>query len=129
QQILDSVGFRPFIVCSCNNKIFIASISNKNNDDKIKQFQDKSASLVWKQTQLLQNYDGNNLFGINHPLVQSKTQELHEKMFSQTCILDDWNNEETMQHMFKLYLKNIYLEMKNFGNVILIVGIIKKYNY
>jgi hypothetical protein len=54
---------------------------------------------------LLQNYDGNDLFGMNHSLVQSKTQELREKMFSETCNLDDWNNKEIMQHMFKLYLK------------------------
>ena len=26
-------------------------------------------------------------------------------MFSGTCTLDDWNNKEIMQHMFKLYLK------------------------
>jgi hypothetical protein len=140
QQILSGVSFRPFIVYSCNIKIFIASISDKNNgegfassfiykykqkqsviwqkivkglfvisifqDGKIiKEFQDSSASLVWKQTQLLQNYDGNDLFGINHSLVQSKIQELYKKVFSETCTLDDWNNEEIIQHMFKLYLK------------------------
>ena len=33
QQILDGVEFRPFIICSCNIKIFIASISYKNNGD------------------------------------------------------------------------------------------------
>jgi len=134
------VGFRPFIICLCNIKVFVASISVKNNgegfassfiykyrqkqsviwqkivkglfsisifqDGKIiKQFQGESASLVWRQTQLLQNYNGNDLFGINHPLVQSKTQELCEKIFSKTCTLDDWNNEGVMQHMFKLYLK------------------------
>jgi hypothetical protein len=53
----------------------------------------------------LQNYDGNDLFGINHPLVQSKTQELREKISSETCTLDDWSNEGIMQRMFKLYLK------------------------
>jgi hypothetical protein len=33
QQILGGVGFRPFIICLCNVKIFVASISNKNNGD------------------------------------------------------------------------------------------------
>ena len=135
QQILDDVGFRPFIICLCNIKIFVASISVKNNgkgfassfiykyrqkqsviwqkivkglflisifqDGKIiKQFQGESASLVWRQTQFLQNYDGNNFFGINHPLVQSKIQELYEKIFSETYTLDDWNNKGVMQHIF-----------------------------
>ncbi|CAB5383586.1 unnamed protein product [Rhizophagus irregularis] len=81
------------------------SISIFQNGKIIKQFQDTSASLVWKQTQLLQNYNGDDLFGINNPIVQFKIKELREKFLSETCNLDDWNNERIMRHMFKLYLK------------------------
>jgi hypothetical protein len=81
------------------------SISIFQNGKMIKQFQGESASLVWKQTQLLQNCNGDDLFGINNPLVQSKIKELCENLVSETCSLDDWNNERIMQHMFKLYLK------------------------
>ena len=71
----------------------------------IKQFHDATASSVWNQAQLLQNYNGNDLFGISHSLVQSKVKEQLEKLFPKTCTLDDWNDEKVMQHMFKLYLK------------------------
>ncbi|CAB5363364.1 unnamed protein product [Rhizophagus irregularis] len=83
----------------------LCSISIFQNGKIIKQFQDTSASLVWKQTQLLQNYNGDDLFGINNPIVQFKIKELREKFLSETCNLDDWNNERIMRHMFKLYLK------------------------
>ncbi len=51
----------------------------------------------------MQNYDDNDFFGLNHLLIWFKIQELCEN--SETCTLDDWNNEGIMQHMFKLYLK------------------------
>ncbi len=70
------------------------------------------ASSVWNQTQLLRNYNGIDLFGINHPLVQFKIKERHKKLSSKTCTLDDWNNERIMQHMFKLYLKKHVPENK-----------------
>ncbi|CAB5379751.1 unnamed protein product [Rhizophagus irregularis] len=74
----------------------LCSISIFQNGKIIKQFQDTSASLVWKQTQLLQNYNGDDLFGINNPIVQFKIKELREKFLSETCNLDDWNNERIM---------------------------------
>ena len=60
----------------------------------------------------MQNYDGNNLFGIDHLLVQSKIQELCEKMFSKTYTFDNWNNKEIIQYIFKLYLKKYALRNK-----------------
>ena len=134
QQMLEDVGFRPFIVYLHNIKIFIASISNnckefascfvykykqkqsviwqkieKNSfsisifqdGEIIKQYQDITASSVWNQAKFLCNYDGTDLFGINHSIVQLKIKELLPNI----CTLDDWNNEEIMQHMFKIYLK------------------------
>ncbi len=81
------------------------SISIFQDGEMVKQFHDTTAFSVWNQIQFLQNYNGNDLFGISHPLVQSKVKERYEKLFPKTCTLDDWNNEKIMQHMFKLYLK------------------------
>lgn len=81
------------------------SISIFQDGKMVKQFQSETASSVWNQTQLLQNCNGIDLFGIKHPLVQFKFKERYEKLFSKTCTLDDWNNERIIQHMFKLYLK------------------------
>jgi hypothetical protein len=45
QQILDGVGFRPFIICLCNIKIFVASISYKNNGEGF------TSSFIYKYRQ------------------------------------------------------------------------------
>ncbi|RHZ76368.1 hypothetical protein Glove_198g95 [Diversispora epigaea] len=140
QQILKDVDFRPFIIHLDNIKIYIVSISNKNNDEGfsscftykykqkqsiiwqkienqlffisifrdgqiVKQFQDTTASLVWNQTQLLQNYNGTDLFGINHSTVQQKIKERYGKLLPSKCTRDNWNDEVIMQNMFKLHLK------------------------
>ena len=77
------------------------SISIFQDGEIIKQYQDVTASSVWNQAKFLCNYDGTDLFGINHLIVQLKIKELLPNI----CTLDDWNNEEIMQHMFKIYLK------------------------
>ncbi|RHZ51364.1 hypothetical protein Glove_479g10 [Diversispora epigaea] len=117
QQILKDVDFRPFIIHLDNIKIYIVSISNKNNDEGIfrdgqivKQFQDTTASLVWNQTQLLQNYNGTNLFGINHSTVQQKIKERYGKLLPKIWyhVFNRWNNQKCTIIEIKSFIEEIY---------------------
>ncbi|RHZ82305.1 hypothetical protein Glove_109g252 [Diversispora epigaea] len=152
QQILKDVDFRPFIIHLDNIKIYIVSISNKNNDEGfsscftykykqkqsiiwqkienqlffisifrdgqiVKQFQDTTASLVWNQTQLLQNYN-EEIYNNDHKL---GTRELRawraifeavgcnnitpfEKDISDiefvSCAKDPKNDKETIRNLY-----------------------------
>ncbi|GBC43995.2 hypothetical protein GLOIN_2v1884984 [Rhizophagus irregularis DAOM 181602=DAOM 197198] len=55
---------------------------------------------VWKKIEVLQNWDGKTLFGINH----EKTQNLVNILRTPSCTINEWNNEIMMTQLYKQHL-------------------------
>ncbi|RGB30066.1 hypothetical protein C1646_765815 [Rhizophagus diaphanus] len=113
QQMFNNVDFCPFTICLYSIKIFMVSIPDNNN------YKGFAFSFMYKykqkqndQTNLLQNCDGVDLFGINHPLVQFKFKEQYERLFPKTYfwhrILYHWYNQKSTIIEIKSFICDVY---------------------
>ncbi|GES91499.1 hypothetical protein GLOIN_2v1884984 [Rhizophagus clarus] len=126
KQLLDDVPFQPFILTVNNLQMFIGMIRVSDQESfeyagpgyllsfiyrisakKIKtlfvqQIHQRYCSIkeVWEKIEVLRNWDGRNLFGINH----KKTQNLINILQTPSCTVNEWNNEIMMTQLYKHHL-------------------------
>ncbi|POG61118.1 hypothetical protein GLOIN_2v1786985 [Rhizophagus irregularis DAOM 181602=DAOM 197198] len=88
--------------------IFVSEIENKYcvveiyQDSQLKKrFTGISPDDVWKNTRLIQQYNGTQLFG----LTSSVIQQLVRKYQVPTCKLKNWQDESIMKPLFNYHLK------------------------
>ena len=73
-----------------------------HQEKKIQVHSGKSPTDVWKKLDILQNFDGKDLYGLCDQLV---IQSIRKYMNTPYCKSCDWNNIQIMTRAFEKYLK------------------------
>lgn len=103
-------GFKSSIIHTFEKQqgIFVSQIENKHCVVEIyqgcqlkKKFIGISPDDVWKNTGLIQQYNGTQLFG----LASSVIQQIIRKYQVPTCKLKNWQDESIMETLFNYHLK------------------------
>lgn len=96
--------------------IFVSQIENKHciveiyQDSQLKKrFIGIDLDDVWKQTGLIQQYNGTQLFGLDNSIIQ----RLIQKHQVPTCKLKNWQDQSIMEPVFNYYLKKRTLASVN----------------
>ncbi|CAB4375749.1 unnamed protein product [Rhizophagus irregularis] len=98
KRILDDIPFQLFTIIVGNLQIFIEMIGVSDQENL--GYVDEVWKEVWKKIEVLQNWDGKTLFGINH----EKTQNLVNILRTPSCTINEWNNEIMMTQLYKQHL-------------------------
>ncbi|RHZ82005.1 hypothetical protein Glove_115g68 [Diversispora epigaea] len=70
----------------------------------IAQYQGETPNNVWKKTGINKKFEGNDLFGIMYPVVQSILQQFPNDL--RICTLNEWNNSDFLQQAFDQHIKS-----------------------
>ncbi|RHZ65438.1 hypothetical protein Glove_315g50 [Diversispora epigaea] len=70
----------------------------------IAQYQGETPNNVWKKTGINKKFEGNDLFGIMYPVVQSILQQFPNDL--RICTPNKWNNSDFLQQAFDQHIKS-----------------------
>ncbi|RHZ45238.1 hypothetical protein Glove_682g66 [Diversispora epigaea] len=70
----------------------------------IAQYQGETPNNVWKKTGINKKFEGNDLFGIMYPVVQSILQQFPNDF--RICTPNEWNNSDFLQQAFDQHIKS-----------------------
>ncbi|CAB4435616.1 unnamed protein product [Rhizophagus irregularis] len=105
------VGYQSSFMYKYKKKqsLFLQKIESKNycievfqKKERIAYYIDISPTEVWKKTGILKNYNGNVLFGIEHPITINVLKN-YEKL--PICSVNEWDNIEIITQAFEQHLK------------------------
>jgi hypothetical protein len=105
------VGYQSSFMYKYQGKqsLFLQKIESRNcyievfqNKERIAYYIDISPTEVWKKTGILKNYNGNVLFGIEHPITIN-VLKYYEKL--PICSVNEWDDIEIITQAFKQHLK------------------------
>ncbi|CAG8595961.1 9454_t:CDS:2 [Diversispora eburnea] len=95
-------GKQSIILQQIKNNVCVLDIYQESK--KIIQYQDETPNNVWKKSGINKKYNGNDLFGITHPIVQSI---LHQSPINRhICMPNEWNNSDYLQQAFDRHIKS-----------------------
>ncbi|RHZ46345.1 hypothetical protein Glove_624g34 [Diversispora epigaea] len=94
-------GKQSIILQQIKNNVCILDIYQELK--KIIQYQDETPNNVWKKSGINKKFDGNDLFGITHPIIQSILQQPPNNCH--ICTPNEWNNFDILQQAFDHHIK------------------------
>ncbi|RHZ86632.1 hypothetical protein Glove_48g123 [Diversispora epigaea] len=95
-------GKKSIILQQIKNNVYILDIYQESK--KIIQYQDETPNNVWKKSRINKKFDGNDLFGITHPIIQSILQQPPNNR--RICTPNEWNNFDILQQAFDRHIKS-----------------------
>ncbi|CAG8535972.1 10658_t:CDS:10 [Diversispora eburnea] len=94
-------GKLSIILQQIKNNVCILDIYQESK--KNIQYQDETPNNVWKKSRINKKFDGNDLFGITHPIIQSILQQPSNNRH--ICTPNEWNNFDILQQAFDYHIK------------------------